>query len=365
MKKIIGNVSVLIFGVILTVVVIDLAVWLSPRGLLPPPLRQLVGSMDSRPHNYMRADSTLRYVMKPGAAVDFVGKEFSFRIQTHLNFPNAGFRGGVLGGQVWGVAVGDSFTFGCCVNQEDTWVALLAGFAKREIANLGIPGYAPPQYTRTLEKYGAPLKPKVVLYGLYSNDLIESVLFDQWLLKGKTRQRFSFKRFVKHYSVVYNLVDNMRGPRRKDTQFVTIPGLEVKLDRNKLQSPFKLAPEGFDSAWALVDREIDNAIELSKRIDAAFVLLYFPAKEEVYWDLIGDKKHEFRLFEKQKNKVSEAALELCRSRRLACLDLTPALKAEALQPQDLYYPVDIHWNEKGYQIAAKEIYRFLSSEKLL
>jgi hypothetical protein len=79
-----------------------------------------------------------------------------------MNLNHAGFRGGTLGGPAWGVAVGDSFTFGLGVNQESTWVARLARLSKREIVNLGVQGTGPQQYTLTLERFGVSLRPKII-----------------------------------------------------------------------------------------------------------------------------------------------------------------------------------------------------------
>jgi hypothetical protein len=365
MKKTIANIALVVFSVLVTLAFVDLVVWLTPRNLLPAPLRQLAASMDLRAHKYARPDSNLRYIIQPGTDVLFVSEEFSFRTKTNLNYPDAGFRGGTLGGPTWGVAVGDSFTFGCCVNQEESWVALLAGLANREIENLGIPGYAPAQYTQILAKYGSSLKPRVVLYGLYTNDLIESVVFDHWVSKGRKKKPFSFKRFAKQHSVIYNLLRNGGSPRIKHERYVAAAGTRVRLDRRKLRLPFMLEPDGFDSAWALAAKEIDSAIEQSKRINATFVLLYFPSKEEIYWDLIGYERQEFPAFAEQKDRISMATREFCRSRELACFDLTPALKKDALQREDLYYPFDTHWNERGNRLAAHEIYRFLLESGIL
>ena len=92
---------------------------------------------------YSRPHDDLKYTIKPGTDFELKQPEFVFRYKTNLNFPDAGFRGGTLGGPVWGVAVGDSFTFGSGVNQEATWVAQLAALANKDVLNLGVPGYGP------------------------------------------------------------------------------------------------------------------------------------------------------------------------------------------------------------------------------
>lgn len=364
MKKFFGNAVLVLVGIVLPIVVVDVTVWFLPTDLLPSALRNLKQRMEaSQTPKYWRADAYLRSVIRPGTDAMFVGDEFSFRTKTHLNFPDAGFRGGSLGGPIWGIAVGDSFTFGCCVNQGKSWVTHLANLAHHEIANLGIPGHGPQQYTRTLEKYGLQLKPKVVFYGLYTNDLADSISFDEWL-KGHKKPG-SFKRFLKQHSVVYNLLRSLRSPDDKNSRYIDVQGTAVKLVPGKLRDPFEVAPRVFDTAWALTARQIERAIADAKRIDATFVLLYFPSKEEVYWDSVKDEAKRYRSFEEQRGKLSRAAGALCVSDRILCLDLTAALQRRALQRQSLYYPIDIHWNEQGNRAVAEEIYRFLLGKNIV
>jgi hypothetical protein len=45
--------------------------------------------------------------------------------------------------------------------------------------------------------------------------------------------------------------------------------------------------------------------------------------------------------------------------------LSSALKARARNGEMLYFPVDIHWNEKGNLVVAQEIGNFLREKNLL
>ena len=364
MKKILGNSVLILLGLVLPIAAIDLVVWFLPTRFLPASLNNLVRQMEAhQTPKYWRADPYLRSVMRPGTDALFVGEEFSFRTKTNLNFPDAGFRGGSAKAPVWGIAVGDSFTFGCCVDQEKTWIANLATLAHHEIVNLGIPGHGPPQYTRTLEKYGLSLKPKVVFYGLYTNDLADIVSFEQWL-RGR-KKRISFKRFMKQHSVIYNLIENLRAPHNHHSDYIDVQGTAVKLSPGKLKDPYEVAPNVFDSAWTMTAQQIVRAITDAQRIDATFVLLYFPSKEEIYWDLVKDRAKGYQSFEGLRGKLGRAAEILCGSQHILCMDLTPTLTQRALLRQTLYYPIDIHWNEQGHRAVADAIYQFLLKRKIL
>jgi hypothetical protein len=175
--KAFSKMTLVMLGLLFVVAALELAVQVLPRPMLPVPVQELVYELEIRSQKKLSVpEPQLMHVIRPRTDYLFTWRDFSFRLKTNLNFPNAGFRGGTLGGPAWAVAVGDSFTFGHGVNQEATWVARLAGITTREIVNLGVPRWGPQQYTRSLQKYGIPLKPKVIFWCLFANDLSDSII---------------------------------------------------------------------------------------------------------------------------------------------------------------------------------------------
>lgn len=363
-KRFLVNTALALFGITFAAGAFELAIRLLPQTALPRPLQNLIHVMAISSGQYYIEDPELRHTMKPGIDFQFDGKEFSFRMQTKLNFPHAGFRGGTLGGPVWGAAFGDSFTFGAGMNQEKTWVAHLAALAQRDVINFGVSGHGPFQYTRVFEKYGAPLRPKIVFYALYTNDLEDSVRFEQWS-RGQTKKRMSFRRFMRQQSVTYNLIGNLTRSRKRKWQDEGPDNLGVKLLPRKLKSPYGVADHQFASAWTLVVQQIDRAIEACKRANATFVLLYFPSKEEVYWELARKQIKSIPGFEERIVRLQKTTSEFCQSRQILCLDLSPALKSRTLKGEILYFPIDIHWNEKGNRVVAEEIHKFLRDNRII
>ncbi len=363
MKRFLGNAALVLFGVAFALGAFELAVHVLPKALFPAPLRNLIQTMEIGSRQHYRADPELRHTIKPGTDFLFTGEEFTFRLQTNLNFPDAGFRGGTLGGPAWGVALGDSFTFGAGVNQAATWVARLAALAGHDIINFGVPGYGPCQYTRVFEKYGAPLRPKILFYALFTNDLEDCVRYVQWQ-KGHG-ERMSFKRFMRQHSVTYNLIGNLTRSPKGEWKDDGPGSLGVKLLPRKLNDPYGVGDKRFASAWATVAQQIEKAIDDSKRNHTTFVLLYFPSKEEVYWELAKDKVKSIEGFEERIVRLQKTTSEFCLSQQILCLDLTPALKSRGLRRETLYFPVDIHWNEKGNSVVAEEIFKFLHDKKLI
>jgi SGNH hydrolase-like domain, acetyltransferase AlgX len=351
------------FGIVAAVVTLEVGARLVPRRFLPSSLLPIIQEMEGRLHStdpYL-PDPDLWYVIKPGTDLIFQHPEAKFKIKTNLNFPTAGFRGGTLGRPAWGVAVGDSFTFGFGVNQEATWIAQLAKLSQREIINLGVPGWGPQQYTRTLERYGFPLHPKIVFYGLFSNDVGNVIRFAKD--EGHFNE-FSMRRFLRLHSVTFNLFRRLRRAK-KAVNDIELGDVGLKFSSANLKDRIISDGKRLSRGWASTKREIERAYRDSQRLSAVFVLLYFPSKEEVYWESIKEKTKSLSSFDEGIDQLRKTTLGFCQSSRLLCIDLTPALKKHASQREKVYFSFDTHWNEAGNRFVAEEIYKGLMAKKIL
>jgi hypothetical protein len=249
------------------------------------------------------------------------------------------------------------------VDHEATWVARLARLTGREIVNLGMPGQGPHQYTRILKKYGAPLRPKVIFYAIFSNDLKDGVRFEA--PPAERRRKMTPKRFMKRYSTSYNLFSHLSRSLKRKSKDERAQTAGLKLLERRLRDPYGIPDARFASAWAALARQVDDAVAESKRLDARFILLYFPQKEEVYWELAKERVGDVDAFKERVSRLRNQILDFCAARELLCLDLTPVLKSRGLHGEELYYPVDIHWNARGNAVVAQEIYRFLTEKKVI
>jgi hypothetical protein len=360
-KSLLAKTALVLLSTLFTLGAFDLTVYLLPKHFLPGPLRKLVVLMEG--DTYYVKEPPIGTMFRPQTDYFFPGEEFSFRIQTRLNFPSTGFRGGTLGGPAWGAAFGDSFTFGAGVDQEATWVAQLSRLTNREIINFGVPGHGPHQYTRILQKYGAGLRPKVIFYALFSNDLRDGVRFEA--PPANRRHRMTAKRFMTRYSASYNIFNNLFRSLKVSGTNDRRNTIGLKLLDRRLRDPYAIADQKFASAWAGIARQIEVARQESKRINATFILLYFPQKEEVYWELAKERIKSIEVFKERIDRLGKTIAVFCGARDLLCLDLTPTLKARGLRGETFYFPVDIHWNEKGNSLVAQVIYRFLVDKKLI
>ena len=75
------------------------------------------------------------------------------------------------------VAIGDSYTFGQCAEDSQTWPAVLSRrIPGSEVLNLGVMGYGQGQALLRLERDGLPYSPDVVVFGFHGTDMRRSEL---------------------------------------------------------------------------------------------------------------------------------------------------------------------------------------------
>ena len=230
------------------------------------------------------------------------------------------------------VFLGDSFTFGSGVEEDETFAALLeARLGGARSYNLGIGGFGIDQMWRTLVHYGLPLEPDLVILAFIRNDLDRSLsayrLGHAWLQKP-----------------TYRLVDGRLAP-------LTVGNLPP-------------------AAWRWVERR-SRLVELWRRAESSLALRYAVGYR---WRL------NRALFAAVRDECRQAGVPLVvvhlpLNRRSAApllerefaelevpfLDLTPLLPPDA---DRLYYPRDHHFNAAGHRFVAEAIHRFLAARRL-
>ena len=308
---------------------------------------RMTAAMDST----TEADPELRHRTKPNSDVAVEGHpEYRFHIRTYLNFPDAGFRGNVVPRPLVGVAVGDSFTFGAGVEAEEAWPEQLSRLAGRNFANLGVGAYGPQQYTSVLKRYGLALKPELVLYATYlGNDLRDAALFVKWQQEGGAdKERFverfvaESRRFLARYSHLYQVLHPS-----KVTEAIGDPKVLVMPEASPPASLRNIA-------WEALRDAILAARQLTQAAGATLVLVHLPPKAQAY--------HVRRPWAEGDTRQ---LLQLCEEYRIRCLDVTPRIQERTLAGEQLYFRLDGHWNAAGHRLAARTIYEYLVSQRLL
>ena len=154
------------------------------------------------------------------------------------------------------------------------------------------------------------------------------------------------------------VVDKLRY-RRRDGQGVESQMLEV--------FRFKETPQEV-RAWKTVEALLLATRDEAERQGARYALVIVPSKWQVHredWQALlaaRDEPDDDRWVLRGPNR---RLTQLAEAHRVPVLDLLPPLRDAAEAGRRLYYPVDIHWNAAGHEVAARSVAEYLLAQGLL
>lgn len=232
------------------------------------------------------------------------------------------------------VAVGDSFTFGAEVNDEDVWLsAAERALPATEIVNLGVNGYGQDQALLTLREVGLGLHPDVVVVGFVGDDL-ERNLFDFHFAR---KPRFVLR----------------AGALALTGAPVPSPDELRRLDHSRVRSldllavaTGKWAVRGWAEATPLAVALISAMASESRTSGAQLLLVHLPGTLPYVRDLDADFH-------------APAFDEACALDGVRCLDLRPVLRDARDRGVDLLEVT--HWSPEAHAIAAAELVKALQA----
>lgn len=306
----------------------------------------------------------------PAAAVDepqiVYHPEASFEVVSKRLLPqhDRGFRDdGIDGEYPYMVALGDSFTFGWGVPVEQNWVEIVERTLERDVANMAN-GRAPGEKIAVAKKYALSLKPKVALMGLFMNDYYDEyrwldylasggeVSFREWRREGEP-QSMSLLGRIASVSTLAALA------KARYRDFNVSHGTDyiygISTEHNYGLRPSTLT-KYLDPSDERLARGYSSVINSLKEIQALFeqdgvkfVVLYFPLKEELYYDeYLRKSMPEFPV-----HAFKDRLFADLKAANVEIFDMTPALAAHA--DEQLYFRLDGHWTSAGNRVVGEYI----------
>ncbi len=396
-KRLWVNSLMMLVGIVVAVFLLETFLHLFPE-MLPLPVQIVAGFLGEEGarrtaisdfariiYDLREEDDYLGYKYLPDLNVTLKHPEYEYILKTtSLGFDHIGFRDdGINGisGAPYAVAVGDSFTEGMGVGMSETWVELLENRSGRDIVNMGISGYSSPQLVRMLTKYGMRLKPKLVLYVFNYTDLIDSAVWQARLEHSELEPHSSqaenagiaaLKEFLHEHSVVYELLQYLfgMGTYSEHAQpFATVRYNDAHLSLvffTKTRWMELLKPDSFEKYrrdWEVTQEAIleSNAVARSK--GATLVVIITPMKEQIYWDYLKPHLADHQQYDV--NQPNRLVADFCELHNIHYLDLTPVLTQKAQRNEQLYFPTDAHWTEKGHEVITDMVFEYLHTHDLL
>lgn len=241
-------------------------------------------------------------------------------------------------GEIWGIALGDSFVQCYGVEREDCWVKIIERKISRRIVNMGGAAAGSAQMLHIL-KYGLKLKPKIILWGIHITDPVDDYIFltgdDPPLdvinivsfsrkYKRCADQFLCFDNYLSKISITYNL-------------FKILLSLPRMYEYNmKLEKQYK----------ELVDITVGNLVKAKDMADIngiKFFVVIFPA--------LNDKGYKFK-----SNIFKSNILRACSKNNI------PFVYLDLKDSQ--YFLKDGHFNMEGNKRAADIILDEMRRQKI-
>lgn len=365
----------LLIGTILGLVMTEVLLQVFPRRWMPHEFRILDRVYTARGawEDMMMGDPYLGYKLKPNLDILFPseGRSIPYRTTTY-GFKDIGFRDIGTHPPFAAIAVGDSFTLCDDVPAEACWGRHLADTNGLSIATLGVNGYSTLAEARILERYGPPLKPRLVMVGVFLNDFKDNVNFDQWTRSGTDNfwvwlghqhGRGRFGRWLADHSIIYRIIDGVSRSRGREIHKFKQGNLDFvfRLDHWWLQL---VKHVDRDPGWPLMQKALLDMRSKTSAMGAEFVVLIFPSKEQIYWD----KVRQFAAVGDQNLDVdhpTDTIRQFCVTNSIKYCEFAGALRQEAQQGRQLYHRISSHWNDEGNAVGAQLIARCLAGQGLL
>ena len=289
-------------------------------------------------------DDRLGYLPRPGHAALGITIEADGRRSTGV--PLSGTSAPGTAAPI--LAVGDSYTFGAEVADQETWPSLLQQLTGRRVLNGGVNGYGFDQIVLRAEALAPIYKPEAIVVAFIADDIGRTEMRRLW---GADKPYFDLDKsgdLDKETLVPRNVpVPPRANPGTTLTFWQRTFGYSLlvdfvlrQLDQLNLWygDHLRVHPEGTGERIACL---LTTRLAELQRSSGARVLVV-AEYDPVVWD--------HPKFAAEQRRVTEGLLACARARGLAAIDSFDALVAQGGKPRDLY--ALWHLNEKGNALIA-------------
>lgn len=241
------------------------------------------------------------------------------------NHDEQGFRFTTPGTGDAAVVVGDSFTYGLGVLDDETYASELAKITGLSIVNAGTNAYGIDQALLKLERHIDDVDPRVIVLGYFVDD------FDRNGLSFRDAAKPRFVRTDDEYVI--------EPPREQNLPF----GLRVVETAGYVTRRLGFYDEQrFSEAIALSDYLLARLRGLAESVGATLVVLLIQHCYE------GQPQYL---------RVETSVLETCDRLGLQCINTAEAMRGTEWQS---FYGDNCHWSPKGHRLAAQLVSERLS-----
>jgi hypothetical protein len=340
-------------------------------------------------YDLRQSDGDLYYLMR-GTIAPLSPEEDQVVAHVRMTTDAHGFRNPPPEKATYGmVALGDSFTRASGV--ATPWPQKLAEYTGNDVLNLGDVGFGPQEELEVLRQYGLKKRPQWVIMAYFEgNDLHDAGAYEK-------ANPFILTRFGRY--ILDRGIEAWHEKRWGRAQTAIAASYRYPLTVTINDTNLEMAFYSYYIAWLSVSDDtiessqnyrfvretIMKVQELSEAANADFLLVYVPTKFHVYLPYLDDAEILARVFtdvptlelddagyfrftnepatpeltrrhmDDQANLLADFAAE----NNINFVDLTSTFQEGAGSGAELYYPSDTHWNQRGHDLAAQTIAKYL------
>jgi hypothetical protein len=244
--------------------------------------------------------------------------------------------------------IGDSMTYGACVNRPNDIGSVLRSLSKKNVLNLGMGGNGPLVELATLKEYLLPNVKKVLWIYFEGNDLIElkNELNDPILIKYlngenfKQNLKFNQSEINKSLKVIIdNEIEHEKNIIKKETYINIVKIIKLNNLRTKLITPPQV-PVTSDLKKILI-----LANEIVKNNNSELYFIYLPALDR------------YKSYFNKKDDIKQKVTKLVKELNIKFIDIDYEVFKKENDPQKLFpFEKFGHYNVDGYKKVALKIY---------
>lgn len=284
-----------------------------------------------------------------------------------VRFDRNGFRNSRLYERADIVVLGDSFMEAFLVGQEAVFASALEAMTGRATVNLGQYFYGPQQQRVALERYGLPLKPKVVLWHFFAgNDLTDFLRYEQtrrnWDRIEANSRSFSQRSFVRNAGrVALRLLRRSAAkPEPVAAECPTVDGGRRLSYHSYGDAPL---PPRLQQVLPQVGRLLRETNERLAAQGIRLLVAYVPTAFEVLrhvCEFPEAGEHQRWTGSGTASALEDIVREI--SPDVGFLNYTPALVEAAGKGEMVYFVDDTHWSPSGHHVAARAANAYLRTQ---
>jgi hypothetical protein len=140
--------------------------------------------------------------------------------------------------------------------------------------------------------------------------------------------------------------------------------LNYEFDIEGINRWLDLSNPDIAQGWDRVLEDVRAARQAAEDNGAVFVLLIFPTREYIYPEIVTEECDPPLTSDLLNTPIDQLG-SMCEEEGMHCFNLIDAMRTESITSQQIFFPMDGHWNVEGNRIAADLIYAYLVDNDLL